>query len=416
MGLQARSRCDCGGQAIVIVCGDSLQVLSGMASGSVHCCITSPPYWGLRAYQGDAGMIGLEPTLEEHIERLVALFREVRRVLRDDGTLWLNYGDAYAGNGKTGGGSPGKEAAGHGTRGGGEKTVPSNLKPKDLMLLPARVVLALQADGWWLRSEIIWAKPNPMPESVRDRPTSAHEKVYLMSKRPRYFYDAEAVRTAHKPDSLKRYESGLHIQYSGDDIAEQKRGKLFNSDRMGNHVNHSGANLRNVWHIATAPYSGAHFATFPPALVEPCIKAGTSQKGVCSQCAAPWERVVDKRLRRRTDAPYSNPFDETADKNDQGNNRVRDGHKRGHFYETDTIGWRPTCACDAKLVPAIVLDPFGGAGTVSLVAQRLGRKSISIEISPEYAKMAQQRCEQDLPITQRPNREDPDDFKLEFSD
>ena len=182
--------------------GDALDVLRGMPAESVQCVVTSPPYWGLRAYRGDDGMIGLEATFDAHLAALVVVFREVRRVLRADGTCWLNYGDAYAS--KLGGGC--------------ERYRPSaerrtdrdtaGLKPKDLMMMPARVALALQADGWWLRSEIVWHKPNPMPESVADRPTNAHEKLYLLTKAPRYFYDAEAVRVPLHPDTVPRYHRG----------------------------------------------------------------------------------------------------------------------------------------------------------------------------------------------------------------
>ena len=313
--------------------GNALDVLAGLPSESVHCCVTSPPYWGLRSYGGGAGMIGLEPTFEEHLANLVAVFREVRRVLRDDGTLWLNYGDAYASIGR----SPKKESPGVGATqamprverdvvwkaGGGSKfswTLPGGYKPKDLMMMPARGAMALQADGaadihamktimdvrnrifdayedetppdrilavleamqveyaqakgesWWLRSEIIWHKPNPMPESCTDRPTSSHEKLFLLTKSPRYFYDAEAVRaTSAKPwkkDMLYEGKSAEMHRQGG-------KGRNAAYDRSKSTGDDASANLRNVWTIPTHSYKGAHFATFPPALVEPCIKAGT---------------------------------------------------------------------------------------------------------------------------------------------
>ena len=182
---------------VQILVGDARERLAELPAESVHCVVTSPPYWGLRAYGGDDGMIGLEPTFDAHLENLVAVFGGVRRVLRPGGTLWLNYGDAYAGSGRaqaTGG------ATGRATMHGSEHQTgwrDGGWKAKDLMMMPARVAMALQADGWWLRSEIIWHKPNPMPESVTDRPTSAHEKMFLLSKSARYFYDAEAVRVPH---------------------------------------------------------------------------------------------------------------------------------------------------------------------------------------------------------------------------
>ena len=179
--------------SVRVLVGDALEVLRGLPAESVHCCVTSPPYWGLRTYKGGPGMIGLEPTLDEHIYNLVVVFRHVRhvrRVLRGDGTLWVNYGDAYCGGGR----SPNpalnegsKQATNNGAMGVGPSPIPSGLKPKDLMMLPARVAMALQADGWWLRSEIVWHKPNPMPESVTDRPTAAHEKLFLFAKRGAVF-------------------------------------------------------------------------------------------------------------------------------------------------------------------------------------------------------------------------------------
>ena len=183
--------------SVQILVGDAITKLRELPDESVHCVVTSPPYWGLRAYKGEPGMIGLEPTFEEHLENLVAVFREVRRVLRKDGTLWLNYGDAYA-TGTTAKRKPTRadvDVGGWKSRMGDRRSDDTKLKPKDLMMMPARVAMALQADGWWLRSEIVWHKPNPMPESVTDRPTNAHEKVFLLSKSAKYFYDAEAVRT-----------------------------------------------------------------------------------------------------------------------------------------------------------------------------------------------------------------------------
>ena len=389
-----------------ITVGNCLDVLADMPAESVHCVITSPPYWSLRAYHGDEGMIGLEPTLEAHIERLVDVFREVRRVLRKDGTLWLNYGDAYWSN-------PGnnREDENVGSSfSNGQRDIRAKkgkaFKPKDLMLMPARVALALQADGWWLRSEIIWHKPNPMPESVTDRPTSAHEKVFLFSKAPRYFYDAEAVRTERiDPENRNDWQRAKLGS------AVDKRTDAYKPDKH----QIKGANLRNVWQIATESYRGAHFATMPQKLVEPCIKAGTSAKGVCSECGAPWGRQVEKNLRPSRGRLYTeSPKSDAREANNHGSNRYADGHLPGS-YEVKPLGWSSSCACNADLSPAVVMDCFGGAGTVGLVAQRLGRRSICIEISPEYAEMARQRIEQARPLTHRRNEADPDAFKLDFS-
>ena len=366
--------------------GDALTQLATLPAESVQCVVTSPPYWGLRSYGGDAGMIGLEPTLEEHIANLVAVFREVWRVLRKDGTVWLNYGDAYSGQG-------GKQNA-------AAKEV---LKAKDLMMLPARVALALQAAGWWLRSEIIWAKPNPMPESVTDRPTNAHEKIFLLSKAARYFYDAEAVRTDSdrfdrgKPrqGTMGGGDTGMDgrpaRQYSGGGF--KPRAPERNGDSGKRPPDSAGANMRNVWTIATFSYPESHFATFPPKLVEPCIKAGTSEKGCCVACGSPRARVVD--------VDYTPNKRGRVNRQDGGDSLTKAPDLERKDKHVTTTGWQPTCECNAETQPCQVLDPFGGAGTVGLVADRLGRNAILIEINADYAEMARQRITKDAPLFAR---------------
>jgi site-specific DNA-methyltransferase (adenine-specific) len=259
--------------------------MAQMEPESVHCVVTSPPYWGLRDY-GVVGQLGLETTPEEYVANMVLVFREVRRVLRADGTLWLNLGDSYA----TGGGSIGR-APGGGDQGerfiraGMIATQPNRmpiagLKPKDLIGIPWRVAFALQADGWYLRSDIIWAKPNPMPESVTDRPTKSHEYLFLLSKSARYYFDQESVREPSQPSSIARMKSG----WNGNERRDHPNGghdnisKFIGTDR-GMEKALAGRNLRSVWTVATMPYPGAHFATFPRKLVEPCIKAGCPEGG-----------------------------------------------------------------------------------------------------------------------------------------
>ena len=394
-----------------IMIGDCLDQLKKLPDESVHCCVTSPPYWGLRKYKGEPGMIGLEPTFEEHLSNLVEVFREVRRVLRKDGTCWLNYGDAYATRLFTRQGKsrnvcqPPNDWAdtelGGRLRSKHVKVTHQSavgLKPKDLMMMPARVALALQADGWWIRSEIVWHKPNPMPESCTDRPGGSHEKMYLLSKSARYFYDGDAVRVPHVSDP-NHYGSPKPTEMK---MPAGVRGRL---DKGGPyHYNPVGANLRNVWKIATHSFSEAHFATFPPRLVEPCIKAGTSQRGVCKQCGGPWERDTGEKV--STEGRGSG----NKELHHQGDRGLPDGHSNSHRgcsipwkpTMTLTTGWSPTCQCTPQTsVPATVLDPFAGAGTVGLVAQRLGRDSILIEISEEYAEMSQQRIEKDNPNKER---------------
>jgi DNA modification methylase len=243
--------------------GDARAVLVAMSDESAQCCVTSPPYWGLRDYGAD-GQLGLEASPDEYVSALVAVFREVRRVLRDDGTLWLNLGDSYARAPEKGGtGTPnGRNKPEMGYT--GAKPLPSGLKPKDLVGIPWRVAFALQADGWWLRSDIIWHKPNPMPESVTDRPTKAHEYVFLLAKSETYFYDADAVKEpAVRGHAGSRFDSGK--------TAAHQLGRASATPR----VDDGTRNRRSVWSIATRPFKGAHFATFPPALVEPCILAGS---------------------------------------------------------------------------------------------------------------------------------------------
>ena len=404
-----------------ILQGDCLDVLPKLPDESVHCVVTSPPYWGLRNYGVDKA-IGLEPTLDEYIDKLVRVFREVRRVLRSDGTCWLNLGDAYANDGKWGGETGGKQAYLDDTnrRHVGRHKRKTGLKPKDLLMLPARIALALQEDGWWLRSEIVWNKLNCTPESVQDRPTSAHEKVFLLSKSACYFYDAYAVRTPPKPwhgsefrpRAPERKEPDPDIRYARQrgHLSPEKRktrvptgwdtgpgahgtihrnGRTPRSDKQRGHSRRHagfndrwdlmskvaqqgmGANLRNVWPMASEPFPGSHYATMPTALVEPCIKAGSSAEGACSQCGAPWVRITDKYATGRT-------------------------AQEGVVHQT--VGWKPTCDHEAEPVPCTVLDPFGGSGTTGLVADRLGRDAILIELNPKYVEMAQRRIVEDAPL------------------
>ena len=247
-----------------------------LAAGTVQCCVTSPPYYGLRNYGVD-GQIGLEPTGADYVATLVAVFREVHRVLRDDGVLWLNIGDSY--NAYNGGAGPKSTLSKTQTEqrprlATGFGLNDKSLKPKDLMMIPARVALALQADGWWLRSDIIWAKPNPMPESVTDRPTKSHEYVFLLTKSARYYWDAEAVREANTDDMLRRSALG-HTRGANGKVDASRCDADTLRGEQAKPILANGRNIRSVWTIATQSFPDAHFATFPEKLVEPCIKAGS---------------------------------------------------------------------------------------------------------------------------------------------
>ncbi len=323
--------------------GDALAVLRTMESESVNCCVTSPPYFGLRDYGVD-GQIGLEPTPEKFIAKLVEVFREVRRVLKDDGTLWVNIGDSYAGSRPSPGrndtdktyrneNAPAKIKNNFGkqpqcaTCGRFSRWIdgdwfcdhsPKNYKSKDLIGIPWMLAFALRADGWYLRSEIIWHKPNPMPESVTDRPTKAHEQIFLLSKSASYWYDADAIaeqsvypgdNRAARTDTRKALEA-----FCKDNGSRQRTGNPTGETR----------NRRSVWSIASSPYAAAHFATYPPELIKPCILAGCPSGGV-------------------------------------------------------------------------VLDPFGGSGTTAQVANKFGRRAILIELNREYCELILKRnCQKTL--------------------
>jgi DNA modification methylase len=381
---------------------------TGLDALSVHCIVTSPPYWGLRSYKGEQRIewpaveyspmpglpalsipamtcgLGEESTPEAFIGHLILVMREMWRVLRDDGTCWVNLGDSYASDIKGSGGPSKKQASNAGSFYSVSQRLDHGLKPKDLCLIPARFALAAQADGWYIRNDIIWAKPNPMPESVTDRCTKAHEYVWLMAKSQRYFYDAEAVREeATDPE----YRTVGRIRPTSDPLWSES---ATGNNRGGLHNQVEGRTTRNrrtVWNIATSPYSGAHFATWPPKLVEPMILAGTSARGVCPTCGSPWERVVERSGGTRQ----------------AGDSRaVAMGHsstgptavmRAGEPMDTTTTGWRATCECPpADPIPATVLDPFNGSGTSGTVALDLGRAYIGVDISTEYVtELAEER-------------------------
>jgi DNA modification methylase len=301
--------------------GDCREVLASLPANSVDCVVTSPPYWGLRDY-GNEGQLGLERTPEEYVANMVAVFAEVRRVLKPSGTCWLNLGDSYSTHAAGKVDDPMKTSGLAGVRTQevarklkAERTEYRNspLPEKNLVGIPWRVAFALQADGWYLRSDIIWSKPNPMPESVTDRPTKSHEYLFLLTKSPRYYFDADAVREPHSDD---RPLNPYRLDKPG--IPNRGTNPGMTGKNLGVFGNPAGRNIRSVWNIATRPYPGAHFAVFPPELPERCIKAGSPQAG-------------------------------------------------------------------------LVLDPFGGSGTVGMVANRLSRRAILIDLNPEYLKQQMTR-------------------------
>jgi DNA modification methylase len=380
-----------------IIVGDCREVLRSLPENHYQVCCTSPPYWQLRRYtDGDPNELGSEPTPEEFIATMVDVFREVRRVLREDGVAFVNMGDGYAGSGPPGG--PGKQDTNVGSRGITAAAIPKGLKPKDLIGMPWRLALALQADGWWLRSDIIWHKPNPMPESCTDRPTKAHEYIFMLTKRAKYFYDAEAVREAGPTYTRKAGGYDKHHEQGASRFGG--KGGFSDSD-----VTTTGRNLRTVWTIPTQSFSEAHFATYPEALVAPCLKAGTSLKGCCPSCGAPWRRVVEKEGGRGHDWNANNRA---------GGNRLAVGQSASDSapeITRTTLGWQPGCECRGHCtcdfdgehagdcyfnevlppVPCRVLDIFSGSGTSGVVCRKMGLDYTGIELNPEYAAMAEKR-------------------------
>lgn len=346
---------------------------------SIHCCVTSPPYFGLRDYGVD-GQLGLEPTPDDFVEAMVEVFREVWRVLRDDGTLWLNLGDSYAQSGGRGTqGKSGDRADRMFTASG--LTKPKNadgIKSKDLIGIPWRVAFALQADGWYLRQDIIWHKPNPMPESVRDRCTKAHEYLFMLSKKPKYYFDHEAVKEPMAASSIPRLKQNIADQVG---TSRANGGAKSNGNfKAAGDVNSGLRNRRTVWTVTTKPFKEAHFATYPPDLIEPCILAGTSEGGVCEECGTPYNRVVERTAM---------VIDRSERTHSKG--RTRSSGTMVSPPTSETLGWEQGCDCMAGCVPATVIDPFFGAGTTGLVAQQHGRNWIGCELNPDYAEIARKR-------------------------
>jgi len=425
---------------------------------SVQCIVTSPAYWGLRDYSVN-GQLGLEKTPEEYVENTVKWAREVWRVLRSDGCFWLNLGDSYAGSGKAQGQKPDSTNMGKKQKDRPYDvitwtSVPDGLKPKDLCEIPSDVVRALRADGWWLRSRLPWVKRSSMPESCTDRPASALEYMFLLTKSSNYFFDMESIRKESAPSGWDRQrKKGVNTWVYNN--TEDRNISAGNGNNAGTLPCESGRNFRNTdlfYQSLEEPHGAifcgeemvgldvnpqafdmemckkcqevyfgkeyrklkshveikdgkkveyrickickmwdkwlSHFATFPEWLVTPLIKSGTSERGACPECSAPWQRVVENETdwedRKNNGEPMRHGLDGAA------------ACGAGNFKNNSkTIGWQPTCKCGHKeTVPCIVLDPFAGSFTTKSVAQRLGRKSIGLELKWEYIQMGKKRCYQ----------------------
>lgn len=426
---------------ITLLTGDCRDILRTLPTNSVHCCVTSPPYFGLRSYVADehpdkAREIGQEPTLKGYVAALGEVFREVKRVLRPDGVAWLNLGDSYAGSWGaqakriTPGEISRNSVTNHPKRASGTGTIrDAGLKAKDLMLVPTCVALALQAGfsrcdgcglelrsdlwpvwnghkvcmdcrqssivesekGWWVRSDVIWHKASCMPESVTDRPSSCFEHVFLLAKSSRYFYDNEAVKEpTEQPDRVRADRMGGK---SHEERQQHSEGGLFTGA--------SNRNLRNLWSINPQGSDIAHFAMMPPALAERCVRAGTSETGCCPSCGAPWARVVetgepDIAHQRACGGDAAGSYAGQATK-DYASASAQDASAvkariLAGMRTKRTAGWQPTCACPPhEPVSCTVLDPFAGAGTTLLAADRLGRHGIGIELSRANTQITRQR-------------------------
>ena len=351
-----------------ILVGDVRETLRTIPAGTVQCCVTSPPYWGLRDY-GVTGQIGQEPTPDAYVDTMVEVFREVRRVLHDSGTVWLNVGDSYCATDKWGGGKSGNTGK-HTVTDDGKcpswavrerKEAIPGMKPKDLCLIPWRLAIALQADGWWVRSVICWAKKSCMPESVTDRPTNSWEPIFLLAKSATYFYDNEAVRENFADERMGN--PGRSVAGSNPDRADG--GIANNGHGWANGAERGGRNQRNVWHLGPEPFQGSHFAVFPTEIPRRAILAGTSAKGCCPTCRAPWVRVVEKLT--PPDDVFTNCDSDTG-----GDVLVKRGvnsagKKRGsgqkyqnwlNDHPPNTVGWAPGCGCDG-VDRRIVSSPTG---------------------------------------------------------
>jgi DNA modification methylase len=385
--------------------GESLEVLKTWPSGLVHTCVTSPPYFQLRDYKV-AGQIGLETSVEAYIEKLVVLFREVRRVMRDDGTMWLNIGDTYAGRRSGRQGRTQERAGRRIVERSGLYKMGDGLKNKDLMGIPWTLALALRKDGWYLRSDIIWAKPNCVPSSVVDRPTLNHEYIFLLTKKERYFYDSVAIEEPQNEKErarrLRELAQGACKRYkiarSTDSLhpsMNPQNGAVSDQAARAQLAIKGTRNKRTVWNVATTPFKKAHFATFPKKLIEPCILAGTSEKGCCIKCGAPAVRIIE-----RGGGSIGKAWHDHKDDLNRGNRTTHHTHDATYYRRTS--GWKASCKCeggwvlDAVHEPGIVLDPFAGAGTTCLVAKTLGRQYLGIELNPEYIKLAEQRISDEL--------------------
>lgn len=344
-------------QTGVVHTGDAAETLRTLPESSVHMVMTSPPYWQLRDY-GEEGQLGLEETAEEFVDAIADVCDEIMRVLRPDGSLWLNLGDTY--------------------------------DDKDKQLIPERVAIECQSRGWILRNDVTWHKPNPMPNSVKDRLNTTTEEVFHLVPQKSYYYDLDAIREEYADVSVRRATD----RWDGDAVRGHPEGKAQTLDPE-QFTHPRGKNPGDVFEVTTKPFPDAHFAVYPPELCEKPIKA-TCPSEVCAECGSPYERVVERDT--VSDETIREEFPERAEsvgaseRNDDIRRRIKGEELRELRGEPTVKGWRSTCDCDTDATePGVVLDPFAGAGTTLLKAKDLGRRFVGIELSAEYADMARKR-------------------------
>lgn len=401
--------------------GDCREVLKTLPAASVQCCVTSPAYFGLRSYlpedHPDKHLeMGSEQTPDEFVSALVGVFDDVRRVLRDDAVCFVNLGDSYASH------DPGGFRSGEFLNPGGRPPVkqglarnragiyrPGGAKPKDLIGIPWRFALAMQANGWYLRSAMPWVKRGVMPEITTDRPGSAVEYVFMFTKQPKYFWDAEAVKMRGAVAAGTRAAKGSNVRSDLKDVNGRppeywnytgernfRNSDLFYSSLdqpFGLIMDGDGAPI--ALDVNPEPLADAHFAAYPTKLVRPLILGATSAHGCCAACGASWTRLTEKK-----DTGLKQKMADGWDTGSGAHGTIhRNGREKGQtsvpVTTNVTVGWEASCSCGAEVVPCTVLDPFSGAGTTALVADRLGRHAIGIELSEAYNVMARQRMEKD---------------------
>lgn len=443
---------------LTILQGDCRETLATLPAESVQCCVTSPPYWGLRDYGTEplhwpetsfvpmAGLppivipaqssaLGLEADPWAFVGHMLLIFDQIHRVLRQDGTCWVNMGDSYVscngsaknrgdgqpklnGRGQPKGSNSDRSPAPWMAAGRSNPTAQPNrapisgLKTKDLVGMPWRLALALQAAGWYLRSDIVWAKPNPMPESQKDRPTKSHEYIFLLAKSDRYYYDAAAIMepvtgNAHARGSGVNPKARFPAGWAHTGTHKELKGRY----RPRQNESFSSAvaqivgerNKRTVWTVPTHPFKDAHFATFPPKLIRPCILAGTSAHGGCSDCGTPYKRLTEQgepslAYQQQCGGDATGAYRGTATKDFAGAKVQNASEVKARILAgmriKKTVGWAKQCLCSTDSVsPCVVLDPFGGSGTVGEVAGELGLHTVLCELNAAYIPMIRRRTE-----------------------